>query len=88
MAITIEGIMLGFSWAILFIGIGLLILVPTLIYHYIKSKDITKIMKESDRKLKDRQMLLDYYIVAGITITIIGFLLVLIFSNNLVLPKF
>jgi hypothetical protein len=88
MAITIEGIMLAFSWAILFIGIGLLILIPTLIYHYIKSKEISKIMRERDRKLIDRQMLLDYYIIAGITITIVGFLLVLIFSHNLVLPKF
>jgi hypothetical protein len=87
MAITIDGIMLCFSWAILFIGIGLLILIPTPIYHYIKSKGLSEI-KTKDRKLKDRQMLLDYYIVAGITITIIGFLLVLIFSNNLVLPKF
>lgn len=91
MVITIEGIMLFISWVILFIGIVLLIFIPKLIYNYIKCKETTThkpTYRDRDRKLKDRQILLDYYIVAGITITIIGFLLVLIFSNNLVLPKF
>ena len=85
MAITIEGMMLLISWIILGIGVGLLISIPTLIYHYIKSKGLSEI-KTRDRKLKDRQMLLDYYITAGITITIIGFLLILIFSGKLTLP--
>lgn len=91
MLITFEGIMLFISWVILFIGIVLLIFIPKLIYNYIKCKETTTHKpnyKDRDRKLKDRRMLLDYYIVAGITITIIGFLLVLIFSNNLILPTF
>lgn len=72
------------SWFILGIGIGLLIISPRCIYNcgrVISSKNLTN--AERDEKLTDRKKLLYYYLIAGITITIIGFLLVFIFSGKL-----
>lgn len=75
----IEGIMLWFSWGILFFGI-IFSIIPVTIYH--------RIEELSTQELKNKQMLLNYYAIIGITIMIIGFLLVLTFSGKLTFPIF
>jgi len=80
-----EGIFI--SWIILVLGVLVLIFSPKCIYKKLRSL-ANPTNAERDEKLTDRKMLFYYYAIAGITITIIGFLLVLIFSKILTFPKF
>jgi H+/Cl- antiporter ClcA len=66
---------LFYSGFVLFVGIILSIFSPLFIYWKIRTRNVDK--------LTDRKMLLYYYIIIGITIMIIGSLLVLIFGNKI-----
>jgi H+/Cl- antiporter ClcA len=66
---------LFYSGSVLFVGIILSIFSPLFIYWKIRARNVDK--------LTDRKMLLYYYIIIGITIMIIGSLLVLIFGNKI-----
>jgi uncharacterized membrane protein YqgA involved in biofilm formation len=72
--LPLIGSMIIFGFGIIFS------IIPVLVYRKINASTI--------EELKDKQMLLNYYTTIGITIMIIGFLLILIFSNKLVLPNF
>jgi len=84
-------IQLFFSWIIVFIGIALLVISPRCVYKKIKvltQAELTELPDEKistlrDEKLTDRKMQLYYYAIVGITIMIVGLLLVLIFSGGL-----
>ena len=83
----IQLIQLSISWIILILGVFVLFFSPKCIYKKIRSS-ANPTNAERDEKLTDRKMLVYYYAIIGITIMIIGFLSVLIFSGKLTFPKF
>lgn len=70
------------SWFILIAGFIFLIISPLVVFWKIKIENDDEL---GEKKLKEKKFLLYYTAIVGVIIMIIGFLLVLIFENKLIL---